>query len=155
MPPKRVIQMTPKQIEYARHRAAGIGQAQAAIKAGYAKSSAKVIASRMEKLPAIREAIKAARAEAKGEPAIDADPEFVDAESYLLAVVQGLAPPDPVRVGAARALLPYLNARTRAPVKSATPKQMQAHATNAEDKDMLDAWAAKAAKVRARLKRTA
>jgi len=144
--------MTPKQAEYIRHRAAGLGQAQAAIKAGYAKSSAKVIASRMAKIPAIREAIDAARQAAKGSQSEDAPLEFLGPEDYLLAVIQGKAPPDPVRCGAARALLPYLAPRKRAPTKSATPKQMQASAAHAEDHDARAAWAAKAAAVRARLK---
>lgn len=143
--------MTPKQAEYAKHRAAGQGQAQAAIAAGYAGSSAKVIASRMEKLPAIRDAITEARQAAKNSAPPDASPEFADAESYLLAVVQGTAPPDPVRVGAARALLPYLNPRRRAPVKSATPAQMNASSALAGEGELLDAWAVKAAAVRARL----
>lgn len=121
--------MTPRQTAYVAHRAAGLGQEQAALAAGYAESSAKVIASRMEKLPAIRAAIDAARKAAKAGHADDAPPEFEGAEDYLLAVVKGLVPPDPVRVGAARALLPYVKARQRAPVKSRPPKEL---ATSAE-----------------------
>ncbi len=144
--------MTPRQTAYIKHRVAGLGQAQAAIKAGYAKSSAKISACRMEKLPAIRAAIDAARKAAKGDHADDAPPEFEGAEDYLLAVVKGLVPPDPVRVGAARALLPYMAPRKRATARSATPKQMQASAAHSEDRDARAAWAAKSAAVRARLK---
>lgn len=144
--------MTPKQREYVRHRAAGLGQARAAIAAGYAASSAKVIASRMEQQPAIRAAID----EARTDPAADAGtPEYESAEDYLSAVVRGTAVPDPVRVGAARALLPFERARQRAPMKSATPKQMNASNALAEEEALLDAWAEKAAAVRARLKRNA
>lgn len=144
--------MTPRQSEYAKHRAAGLGQERAALAAGYAESSAAVVASRMEKNPEIRAAIAEARQTSKGVPSDAPEPEFADAESYLLAVVKGQVPPDPVRVGAARALLPYIKGRQRAPVKSASPKQMQASAGLAEDQDLLDAWAQKAAAVRARLR---
>lgn len=147
--------MTPKQITYVQHRAAGMSQARAAIAAGYATGSAKVIASRMEKMPSIRAAIDTARKMAKGDQPDDVPQEFQGAEDYLLAVVRGTAPPDPVRVGAARALLPFTKGRQRAPVRSATPKQMQASAARAEDQDMLDKWEQRAAAVRAKMKRTA
>ena len=143
--------MTPRQVSYIQHRAAGRGQASAAIAAGYAKSSAKVIASRMEKLPAIRDAINEALNEAQ--TVLGAPQEFHGAEDYLLAVVQGTVPPDPVRVGAARALLPYLKARQRAPLKGETPKQLDAHNKLAGEQELLDQWAAKAAQVRARLRK--
>jgi len=41
---------------------------------------------------------------------------FDDAESYLLAVVQGRTVPDVVRVQAAKALIAYQTAKKRAPV---------------------------------------
>ncbi|MGC2047029.1 MAG: terminase small subunit [Gallionella sp.] len=142
--------MTPKQRSYIEYRIIGLGQAQAAIKAGYASASAKTIASRMEKLPEIRAAIDAGLAARYGQT--DEPPEFEDAQSYLAAVVKGLTPPDPVRVGAARALLPFERARQRAPVKSATPRQMDRQNRLAAEQDLLDAWAEKAARVRQRLK---
>lgn len=120
--------MTPKQLEYARHRAAGLGQTRAAVAAGYAKGSAKVIASRMEKLPEIRTAIDGARRAAKGSSPDAPEPEFTGAEDYLLSVVQGKAPPDPVRVGAARALLPFEKRRQRAPLPAVRTPRQQAHA---------------------------
>lgn len=141
--------MTRKQAEYIRHRAGGLGQAQAAKAAGYAKSSAKVIASRMERLPAIRAAIAAARADAQS-GAADVQ-EFDSAESYLLGVVRGQTPPDPVRVGAARALLPFERARQRAPLKGPTPRQLDRRDAAAGEQALLDDWAQKAATVRARL----
>lgn len=128
--------MTPKQVAYIKHRAAGLGQERAAIAAGYAESSAKVIASRMEKMPEIRAAVDEARREAKDSQVDDAPAEFADAESYLLAVVQGKAPPDPVRVGAARALLPYLKARQRAPLRARTAKQLTASAETGAASDL-------------------
>lgn len=144
-----VIQMTPRQTEYVKHRAAGLGQAQAAKAAGYAPVSAKVIASRMEKLPAIRAAIDEAR-DAKP----DTGPlEFEDAQSYLRAVVKGTTPADPVRVGAARALLPFERARQRAPVKGPTPQQLDRRDAQSAEQELLEAWAQKAATVRDRLKR--
>lgn len=145
--------MTPKQCKYIECRVSGLGQAQAAVKAGYAESSAKVIASRMEKLPDIRAAIDEglkAKYPPQGETP---DAEFESAEAYLQAVVRGLAVPDPVRVGAARALLPFERARQRAPIKAATPQQMDARDKLVGEKELLDQWAEKAAQVRARLKR--
>ena len=143
--------MTPKQTQYIRHRAAGLGQERAAIEAGYAKSSAKVIASRMQKLPAIRAAIAEARKAKQASTA--AAPEFADAERYLRAVVQGLTPPDPVRVGAARALLPFERARQRAPLKGPTLRALDRRDAQASEQELLDAWAKKAATVRDRLAR--
>ena len=126
--------MTPKQSEYARHRAAGLGQAQSAIKAGYAKPSAKVIASRMERMPEIQAAIAAARQSAT--PSSSEPIEFDSPEVYLLAVVQGRAAPDPVRVGAAKALLPFVAPKRRAPPASRTPRQMASSAELAAATDL-------------------
>jgi hypothetical protein len=69
-------------------------------------------------------------------------------------VVQGVAAPDPVRVGAARALLPFERARQRAPKKSASPKAMQEADVKATEQALLDRGAAKAAEVRKRMGRT-
>ncbi len=146
--------MTPKQTEYVRHRAIGLGQARSAIKAGYAESSAKVIASRMEKLPAIRAAIDEARDATKGRQSDATEPKFADAEAYLTAVVQGLAPADPMRISAARTLIAYQRAKQRVPVKSATPTQLNKRETGDEERDLLEKWAEKAAAVRARLSKT-
>jgi hypothetical protein len=136
--------MTPKQAEYIKYRAQGLGQAQSALKACYATSSAKVTASKLERLPAIRAAITEAKA---GQPAV----EFDSAQDYLSAVVRGATPPDPVRVGAARALLPFERARQRAPMKGKTPTQLDRSDKQAGDQALLDQWAEKAKAVRARL----
>jgi hypothetical protein len=124
--------LTPRQTAYIKHRAAGLGQAQAAIKAGYAKSSAKISACRMEKLPAIRAAIDAARKAAKGDHADDAPLEFEGAEDYLLAVVKGLVPPDPVRIAAAKALMPFTKRRQRVPLAAVRTPKAQQHADEAQ-----------------------
>lgn len=145
--------MTPKQHAYARHRASGLGQAQAAKAAGYSPKSAKVSASKMEKQPSIRKAIAAARKATPASAADAAAPEFADAESFLVAVVQGATPADPVRVSAARTLIQYQRKRERAPLKSATPTQMDHRDALGAEKELLDAWAQKAAEVRKRLKR--
>ncbi len=139
--------MTPKQTAYVQHRAAGLRQARAAIAAGYAVGSAKVAASRLERLPAIRTAITAARA-AVQKPA--AAPEFADAETYLEAIVKGTVPPDPLRISAARTLIQYQRGKQRAPLKSATPGQLNQRAAINSEQDFLDAWARKAAAVRAK-----
>ncbi len=143
--------MTPKQAKYVQHRAAGLGQAQAARAAGYASASAKGIACRMEKLPAIQDAINEARRNRN--PGHDADAEeFDSAQSYLSAVVRGTTPPDPVRVGAARALLPFERARQRAPIQSKTPAQMGIQDKTQAEQAALDAWERKAAAVIQKMK---
>lgn len=140
--------LTGKQVEFARQRAAGLSGTRAALAAGYAKSSARVVACRMQKMPEIQAAI----AEARRARAADG-PAFESAESYLSAVVAGREPADPVRVGAARALLPFERARQRAPVKGLAPRELDARDAKAAEKEMLDAWAEKAKRVRERLAR--
>lgn len=138
--------MTPKQTAYVQHRAAGLGQARAAIAAGYAAGSAKVVASRMERMPAISDAIAAARAAVQ-----ETAPEFLDAETYLEGVVKGTTPPDPLRIQAARTLIQYQRKKERAPMASATPTQLNNRAAADAEQDLLNAWAKKAATVRAQL----
>lgn len=141
--------MTPRQFDYIQRRAAGIQPTRAAIAAGYAEASAAVTASRMEARQDVREAIEAAREAA---PAATTTPpaEFRDAESYLEAVVLGTTPPDPVRVAAARALIQYQTAKKRAPVASPPPKQLAQRADLSDESAARQAWAEKAAEVRAR-----
>ena len=77
---------------------------------------------------------------------------FEDAQSYLLAVVQGLTPPDAIRVQAARTLIQYERAKQRAPVKS--PSAAELHQKNEADIEKaarLD-FGTKALKVRAKFK---
>jgi hypothetical protein len=50
---------------------------------------------------------------------------FDDAESYLLAVVQGRTAPDAVRVQAAKTLIAYQRPKTRVKPLSDSPKKMQ------------------------------
>lgn len=142
---------TARQLAYITARASGLGRERAALEAGYMASSAKVSASRMEKAPAIREAIEAAKVATANTAATQSAPEYPDPESYLLAVVTGATPPDPIRVAAARALLPFLKARQRAPVKAATPKQQGRKDTLTDEQIQRDDWAAKSAAVRARM----
>lgn len=137
---------TLKQTAYVQHRAAGLRQERAAIAAGYAPGSAKVIASKMERMPAISEAIAAARAAAQ-----ETAPEFLDAETYLEGVVKGTTPPDPLRISAARTLIQYQRKKERAPMTGQTPTQLNNRAAADSERDFLNAWAKKAATVRAKL----
>jgi hypothetical protein len=50
---------------------------------------------------------------------------FQDAESYLLAVVQGEVEPDSIRVQAAKTLISYQQPKQRVKPKSQTPSQMR------------------------------
>jgi hypothetical protein len=77
---------------------------------------------------------------------------YVDAESYLLAVVQGLTTPDAVRVQAAKTLIAYQQAKQRAPVKSKTPSQLHEQAVQTVEKAIGEKFEKEAAKIRAKLK---
>lgn len=73
---------------------------------------------------------------------------FDDAESYLLAVVQGRTVPDAVRVQAAKSLIAYQTAKKRAPVKSPPPSKLQAKTERDIEKSNIDDFEKRAAKVR-------
>ncbi|OPY88824.1 MAG: hypothetical protein A4E71_00220 [Smithella sp. PtaU1.Bin162] len=73
---------------------------------------------------------------------------FEDAESYLLAVVQGRAIPDAVRVQAAKSLIAYQTAKKRAPVKSPPPSKLQAKTERDIEKSNLDDFEKRAAVIR-------
>jgi hypothetical protein len=131
--------LTEKQREYVRHRAAGLPQTAAARAAGYTVKGAKVIASRLERDPKIRAAIEMSRRRHTRMPAAARTPrEYSNPESYLRAVVAGETRADPIRVAAAKALLPFLEPRRRAPKRSVTPKEMDAANALAVEQDLLD-----------------
>lgn len=77
---------------------------------------------------------------------------FNDAESYLLAVVQGRTSPDAVRVQAAKTLIQYQQAKQRAPVKSKTPTQLHDQSLSSIQKAVSAEFEQKADEIRARLK---
>ena len=77
---------------------------------------------------------------------------FDDAESYLLAVVQGNTAPDAVRVTAAKALIQYQKAKQRAPVKSKTPSQLYAQSISSVEKAISEEFEKKANQIRKKLK---
>jgi len=103
----------------------------------------------MERDPAINDAINAARK--SRQEAAGGTAESFDPEGYLLAVVRGTEPADAVRVGAARALLPFLKARERAPVKGATPQQTQRTTQRDGEGQLLSEWETRAAGIRKKL----
>ena len=77
---------------------------------------------------------------------------FEDAESYLLAVVQGLTSPDAVRVGAAKVLIAYQRAKQRAPTKSPAPNKLVELSERSVEKTIQEDFEAKAIKTREKLK---
>jgi hypothetical protein len=77
---------------------------------------------------------------------------FDDAESYLLAVVQGRTPPDAVRVQAAKTLICYQQAKQRAPVKSKTPAELHKQSISSVEKAISEEFEKKSAKIREKLK---
>ena len=78
---------------------------------------------------------------------------FEDAESYLLAVVQGKTPPDAVRVQAAKTLIAYQKARQRAPMKSASPTKLHEQSLRSVERAQTLDFEAKAAEIRAKFQR--
>lgn len=72
---------------------------------------------------------------------------FEDAESYLLAVVQGRAIPDAVRVQAAKSLIAYQTAKKRAPVKSLPPAKLRQKTANDIEANNAAEFEAKAAEI--------
>jgi hypothetical protein len=71
-----------------------------------------------------------------------------DVLSYLVQVALGDQQADAIRVAAAKAALPYVATKQRAPLKSLAPKQLQAkQATHDDDVDQL-AWQEKANAIR-------
>lgn len=73
---------------------------------------------------------------------------FEDAESYLLAVVQGRAIPDAVRVQAAKSLIAYQTAKKRAPVKSLEPAKLREKTAKDIEKSKINEFEKQAAKIR-------
>lgn len=78
---------------------------------------------------------------------------FESAEDYLQAVVKGKTPPDAVRVQAARTLIQYERAKSRAPVKSPSPKKLQEQSQKDLEKSNLENFEVKAAKIREKYQR--
>jgi len=77
---------------------------------------------------------------------------FADAESYLLAVVQGRAVADAVRVQAAKTLIGYQTPKQRAPVKSKPPAELHKTALASVEKAKIEEFEKKAAAVREKFK---
>lgn len=93
------------------------------------------------------------RAGAGGKKKDRSDQDFYeDAESYLLAVVQGQTVPDAVRVQAAKTLIGYQKARQRAPVKSKTPSQLHKQSISSIEKAASDEFEKKKAKIIEKIK---
>lgn len=75
---------------------------------------------------------------------------YEDAESYLIAVVQGIATPDPVRVQAAKTLISFQEPKKRTKPKSATPKELNKKAERSIEAANLLNFQEKADRVRAK-----
>lgn len=85
------------------------------------------------------------------QPAAPSSKTYDSAEDYLLAVICGTEPADPVRVSAARGLLPYQRGKQRAPLASKPPSELQrAEGVDAE-LEAKEIWRKKSEAVRARL----
>lgn len=76
---------------------------------------------------------------------------YADALHYLQAVVRGDEIGDPLRVAAARIILPFEQPKRRAKKPSPAPAELVARAEREQVDAVLDAWQAKADKIRARL----
>ena len=73
---------------------------------------------------------------------------FEDAESYLLAVVQGKVVPDQIRVQAAKTLIAYQTTKKRTKPKSSTPRELQKKEAASIERSNLLEFEEKAAKIR-------
>lgn len=77
---------------------------------------------------------------------------YESAQAYLDAVVAGIEPADPIRVAAAKALLPYETPRSRAPLSAVgKPKQIQALQRHQDEASEKSDWRVKAEEIAARL----
>ena len=74
---------------------------------------------------------------------------YPDVFSYLRAVALGTEPGDPLRVAAAKVVLPYEAPRRRAPVESPPPRKLAAAADAAVAREATTDFEARAAAVRA------
>lgn len=108
-------QLTDKQQAFVVAKAAGVGNRDAAIAAGYAQGSADVSANKLLRKPDIRAAIKAAT---KGHGVtMPADKptmprkQYADSKEFLVDVMNHAALPIAMRADAAKQLLPYQHAR--------------------------------------------
>jgi hypothetical protein len=128
--------------------------------------SAKVVASRLEHRADIQVAIAEARREpSEPEPqtaralpaaggAMTPYGQAYSAESYLQAVVAGTERPDPVRVGAAKALIAYQQPRSRRPLPpERSPTQQMANEVSAAEREQREAWSQRVVEIRSRLRK--
>jgi hypothetical protein len=76
---------------------------------------------------------------------------YVDALTYLEAVVRGDEPADGLRIAAAKVVLPYQAPKQRAPVESPPPKALRAQQTRSTEADINTDWSRRAEEVRKRL----
>ena len=138
---------TDRQRLYAEARAAGYGRVESALRAGYSKASARISAAANERNPAVKAAIEGARNPGGARARV----KYSDAEAYLAAVVAGVEVPDPARVGAARSLLPYQQARKRTTKKGLTPRELAAANDRAVEAEAAAQWDETAERIKAEM----
>jgi hypothetical protein len=133
--------MNAKQTLYVESRRSGMHQAGAARAAGISRG----YASRLEARPAVVAAI--GREPRPASPAVQQ--EFYEtAESYLRAVVSGREVPDPARIAAARAVLPFEARRQRQPLKAVrTTGEQDGYDKSAAQKTLADDWSEKVRRI--------
>lgn len=78
---------------------------------------------------------------------------YDDALTYLEAVVRGDETADPLRIAAARIVLPYQSPKTRAPVESPPPSTLRVKERRAKASSAAEDWEKRAAAVKARFKK--
>lgn len=106
-------QFTDKQRAFVANKAAGVGNREAAIAAGYAASSADVAAAKLGRRADIKAAIKAATVEASESVDANSMPraEYAEPMTFLLDMVNHPKLPIAMRADAAKQLLPYHHPR--------------------------------------------
>ncbi len=105
--------LTDKQQAFVTNKAAGVGNRDAAIAAGYAESSADVAAAKLVARADIKDAIKAASRTTDAAPDKLTMPraEYTDPLEFLMDVMNHHHLPIAMRADAAKQLLPYHHAR--------------------------------------------
>ena len=75
---------------------------------------------------------------------------FESAQAYLEAVIAGTEQPDALRIAAARALLPFQSAPSRAKASETAPREMRRRENQQAEEAARAAWRERSAAVRAK-----
>jgi phage terminase small subunit len=104
-------ELTTKQREFVKNKAAGVANKEAAIAAGYSAASADVQAANMLARPHIKAAIKAAQQGVEVRKGSGLRARYESPRDLMEDVMNNAHFPDALRIAAAKDLLPYFHAK--------------------------------------------